>query len=139
MLTPIGPTDYNVFIKVIHPPDQPEVYYVIVEPERILLDGKTEGNTIIWTMQGDSPNEPSLATFQATTDIEFKTAEGRARFTDFTFSSTVENGQITAKVVGPEVNETIFVYYINTHITGTEFVIRVDPEVDNPPPPPGGP
>jgi hypothetical protein len=135
MLTPVGPTEYNVYVKVIHPTGLPDVYYVILDPERVLLDGKADGNTIIWTMKASTPEEPSLATFQATTDIEFETAEGQARFTDFTFNSAIENGQITAKVAGPEINETIFTYYINAHLTGTSFVIRVDPEVDNPPPP----
>jgi hypothetical protein len=131
MLQTPGPSEYKVFVKVVNPEGQPNVFYMILDPERVLLDG-SEGNKIIWTMKSGAE---SLATFAATSDIEFMTEEGRARFDQWTFDPSIENGQITAMTKGTEKNETIFTYFVNSHLIGSDFVIRVDPEVDNPPPP----
>ena len=129
-------SEYNVQVTVENP--QPNMYYIKVNPERVLLDGR-ERNTIRWTMLGES-----IASFTAKTDVEFITNEGKGRFPfdDMTFTTPAgTRGVITATNVGPEVNETIYTYFLNAHVMvgEAEVVIRIDPETDNPPPPPGGP
>jgi len=129
---PIGPDEYLVDVKVTNLGTAgSNSYYLKVDPERVLLDGKS-GNKIIITMKG---GEDSVAVFLSKDDIEFKTAKGKERFSRIEFEN-VENGRIIATAEGEEENETIYTYFINAHIIDSETVIRVDPEADNPPPPP---
>ena len=132
MQPPLEQTEYHVDVKVTTPDSaQGEIYFIMVDPERILLNGKP-GNKIIVTMKG---GEDSKALFLSRDDMRFSTTRGQQRFPDIVFDGTVENGRLIATVDGSETDETIYVYTLTAHIIGRDITIRVDPEADNPPPP----
>jgi hypothetical protein len=117
--------DYKVVVHVSEMED-PNVLFLKIDPERVQLDGKAR-NTITWTI-----TDPRKATFDTAEDITFLTESGKGRFEVVRDSSS----QITATVEGTNENQTIYAYFLTIHLTAFPVAIRVDPEVDNPPPPP---
>lgn len=119
-----GPQNYDVAIRVSEP--ETSVFYVSVVPECLQLSGHVE-NTITWTLHGESG-----AIFKSENDINFQTQQGKGRF------QLTQTGDhtITGTVTGPEENQTIYTYEFTVHFPSVGVALRVDPEVDNPPPPP---
>jgi uncharacterized protein YabE (DUF348 family) len=103
------------------------VLYINIDPETVPLDGKRD-NTIVWTTVSE------LAEFVSPEDIQFRTNGGKSRF-NVTFNQ--ETKQITATINGDEEDQTIYTYFLTVHLPSLNAAIRIDPEVDNPPPPPG--
>jgi hypothetical protein len=117
---------FNVFVKVID--DEPGVVHINVNPESVPLNGIRQ-DTIVWTII-----TPLKAKFIDASDIGFITETGQAQFTP-TLDSDF---QITATIDHDEQDQTIYTYFLTVHLIGhDDLAIRVDPEVDNPPPPPG--
>ena len=117
--------NYNVVVNVSEP--EPRVLLLKINPERVQLSGKDK-NTITWTL-----NTGGGAEFQSAEDISFMTELGQERF-DVSFDPTTK--AITATVKGEELNQIIYTYLITVHFPKYNVALRVDPEVDNPPPPP---
>ena len=127
----VFPVKVTVF--TITDPHDAVAFHINVNPERVPLDGKLD-NVIQWTIEG--------ATFKDVSDIEFMSTEGKNRFQVNLDSST----QITAALLGGRIDdEVIYGYLLRVHIAmqtplgEVDVTIRLDPEIDNPPPPPGGP
>jgi hypothetical protein len=125
------PTTYIVNVKVTQPPSigGDDVYFIQVSPERVLMNGDPQ-NEIVWIMEGE------LATFKSPTDVFFNNdGEGP----DKRFVVTFENGAIRAKLNKTDLFEIIWTYELTVHVKEHNgkppFAIKVDPEVDNPPPP----
>ncbi len=122
------PQIYEVWVKVSPAVDGPGVL-IQVFPERMLLSG-VMNNIINWQMM-----EGSLAVFTGVDDISF--GENSSFFSK---SWIADQGIISARVTGTNPNETIYTYFLSVHLRDPEgVVIQLDPEVDNPPPPPTGP
>ena len=117
--------NYNVAVNVSEP--ETRVLLLQINPERVQLSGKDK-NTITWTL-----NTNGGAEFQSADDIKFMTDLGKERF-DVKFDPTTK--VITATVKGEELNQIIYTYLITVHFPQYGVALRVDPEVDNPPPPP---
>ena len=115
--------NYDVFVNVSEP--EPRVVLLSINPERVLLNGRN-GDTITWTLSG------SGGEFQTVDDIQFLTNGGKNRFQLKFVSAT----QIAGVVIGNEENQTVYTYYVTVHFPAYDIALRVDPEVDNPPPPP---
>jgi hypothetical protein len=98
-------------------------YKVTCNPERTNLDGKL-GSSITW-----KPDPGTLFLFKE--DIEFMDADGM-----FDVRLNLD-GTITATTTREESVEHVYVYWLTLRREGMEFAVTVDPEVDNPPPPPG--
>ena len=113
---------FNVLVTVSEP--EPRVVFLGINPERVQLNGKG-GDTITWRLTGGGE-------FQSASDIKFVTSSGRGRF-QVAFDSP---NQITATVNGEEENQTIYTYLITVHFPEYNVALSIDPEVDNPPPPP---
>jgi hypothetical protein len=128
---------FDVYVSVTKPePSNLNTYLIAVEPEQIFLDGR-EDSAIVLTMRPDS-----MAQFTSTADMHFQTEGGRARFPDMTFEPPdlpLHRGRITAKTSGPEMDRTVYTYFVDSHLLEHDIIVRVDPEADNPPPPPSGP
>ena len=123
------PFNVKITVYVISDPVDPFAFHININPERVLLDGE-KTNSIQWDLTG--------ATFQSQSDIEFATDLGKARFA----VSRVSETQMVATLTDLEqADEIIFAYLLRVHLNvgGTPVTIRLDPEIDNPPPPPGGP
>jgi hypothetical protein len=103
---------------------EPNVFQVVIIPERLYLDGR-EGSKITWT-----PVRGTI--FRNVDDIDF--VDAADKFTK-TFNT---DGTITATVNGTDPIEKIYVYFVTLRRQDSEFAVKVDPEVDNPPPPPDG-
>jgi hypothetical protein len=116
--------NYNVAVNVSEP--EPRVLLLRINPERVQLSGKDK-NTITWKLNDAG------AEFQSADDISFMTELGKNRF-DVSFDPTTK--VITAKVKGEEDNQIIYTYLLTVHFPKYNVALRVDPEVDNPPPPP---
>jgi hypothetical protein len=123
--TPTGPQNYNVMINVSEP--EPKIFFVSVVPERVQLSGHKE-NTITWTLDTSHG-----AAFKSTKDIWFQTDQGKERF-DLTITG---DSVIEATVMAAESNQTIYTYELTVHFPKIGVALRIDPEVDNPPPAPG--
>lgn len=115
--------NYDVFVNVSEP--EPRVVLLSINPERVLLNGRN-GDTITWTLSG------SGGEFQTVDDIQFLTNGGKNRFQLKFVSAT----QIAGVVIGNEENQTVYTYYVTVHFPAYDVALRVDPEIDNPPPPP---
>jgi hypothetical protein len=124
ILTEVGPQNYDVDISVTEP--DTGVYYVSVNPEHLPLNGNPE-NTITWKLHSNIG-----ATFKSETDVMFQTPRGKTRFHITKDADSTDT--IVGHVTGPEEDQTIYTYYFTVHIG--DVSVRVDPEVDNPPPPP---
>ena len=127
---------FDVFVSVTKPDPDGNTYLIAVEPEQIFLDGRGD-SAIVLTMRPDS-----MAQFTSSADMQFQTERGRERFADMSFEEPdppVHRGRITAKVSGLESDRTVYTYFIDSHLLEHDIVVRVDPEADNPPPPPAGP
>jgi hypothetical protein len=119
----VDPQNYDVIVTVTEP--EPKVFYVSVNPERVQLNGYND-NTITWTLQGDTG-----AIFKSANDIDFRTVQGKGRF------KLVQNGNtIVGTVKGTEANQIIYTYLLTVHFPSVGVALRIDPEVDNPPPVP---
>jgi hypothetical protein len=123
----------KVTVLAISDPHDSVAFHINVNPERVPLDGNLQ-NTIQWTIAG--------ATFKDVSDIEFMSNAGKERFQVTLDSPT----QITARLSDAIIeDEIIYGYLLRVHIAmqtplgEVDVTIRLDPEVDNPPPPPGGP
>lgn len=122
-------TTFNVDIHVFELIEA-GVLHLNVNPETVPLNGR-EGDTILWTIK-----TPDTATFKdqpTNPDIQFMSVSGKEHFSIQFISST----QILATIAGTNENQTIYTYYLTVHLRNPEVAIRIDPEVDNPPPPPG--
>jgi hypothetical protein len=117
--------DVNVFEET--EPAGASVLHINVNPESVPLDGQQD-STIVWTIR-----TPGTAAFHDQDDIKFITQSGQSRFT-VEHRSSIE---MRATVVGLESDQTIYTYWLTVHLVNSNLIIRVDPEVDNPPPPPG--
>ena len=123
-------TTFNVDINVIETEEQ-GVLHINVNPEMVPLNGVV-GDTILWTIK--TPSTAYFANHPGNEDIEFKTPGGKAHFNVLWVSAT----QILGTVIETNENQTIYTYYLTIHLVNPAGVaIRIDPEVDNPPPPPG--
>lgn len=120
------PNQFNVDVNVIEPEGEPGVLHININPESVPLDGRSDSQ-IVWTIKS-----PETATFRQADDIQFITTGGQNRFV----VSYDSPSQISATINGVESDQTIYTYYITVHLTKIQAAIRVDPEVDNPPPPP---
>ena len=123
----------KVTVYTIKDPHDSLAFHINVNPERVPLDGNLE-NTIQWTIEG--------GTFKDVTDVDFMSDTGKDRFQVALDSPT----QITARLSDARIDdEVIYGYLLRVHIAmqtpqgEVDVTIRLDPEVDNPPPPPGGP
>jgi hypothetical protein len=120
--------NFDVYVNVTQTSNgEHEVLHININPESVPLDGRSD-STITWTI-----TDPDSASFQDMSDIQFITQGGQNRFVVEFVSPT----QMTATVKGVESDQTIYTYYITVHLKAINAAIRVDPEVDNPPPPPG--
>lgn len=102
------------------------VFQVRMNPERLYLDG-SDSNTIIW--------EPRPGTiFASAGDVQFVDAGDR-------FDPVLNgDGTISTTVKGIEAVEKVYVYFLTLRNSAMpQVAVKVDPEVDNPPPPPTGP
>ena len=117
---------FYVDVTVIAPPDEENTLHININPESVPLDGRSD-STVVWRMK-----TLDTARFESADDIRFITTGGQNRFV-VSFDS---ESQITATINGVEEDQTIYTYYITVHLVNYPVAIRVDPEVDNPPPPP---
>jgi hypothetical protein len=124
LVTEVAPQNYDVDITVTEP--ETGVFYVSVNPEHLPLNG-TPANTITWKLRGNIG-----AKFHSESDVQFPSARGQERFQIKMPPNQTE--RIVGTVIGPEEDQTIYTYYFTVHIG--DVSVRVDPEVDNPPPPP---
>lgn len=123
-------TTFNVEIHVFETEEE-GVLHINVNPEMITLQG-VAGDTILWTIR--TPSTAFFVNHSGSQDVDFKTLGGKALF-DVVFISP---SQILATVRDGNENQTIYTYYLTVHLVNPAGVaIRIDPEVDNPPPPPG--
>ncbi|HEU4888953.1 MAG TPA: hypothetical protein VFV49_13790 [Thermoanaerobaculia bacterium] len=120
--------NFTVDVSVVEPADEPGVWHININPESVPLDGRVE-STITWNIK-----TTDTATFLTREDVRFQTTNGRNRFTTTLDSAS----QITATINGAEEDQTIYTYLITVHLKkfDNQVAVRVDPEVDNPPPPP---
>ena len=100
-------------------------YKVKCNPERTNLDGKL-GSSITWW-----PDPGTV--FISKDDIHFIDDGGM-----FDVKLNID-GTITATTTREEKVEHVYIYWLTVRRENMDFAITVDPEVDNPPPPPGGP
>ena len=119
---------FNIDVKVFE--QVGDVLRINVNPETILLDGLLD-TTITWTMR--TPETAHFVDNPVNPDIQFTTANGREHFSVRYDSPT----QMSATVVATNDDQTIYTYYLTVHLANYPVAIMVDPEVDNPPPPPG--
>jgi len=114
--------NFNVQVELKVP--QPNVFQVVIFPERLYLDGRA-GSTITW-------NPVNGTLFLNVDDIDFVDAADK-----FTKRFNTD-GTITATLNETDPVEKIYVYFVTLRRADSEFAVKVDPEVDNPPPPPDG-
>lgn len=139
------PRMFEVYVNVVNvtkPKDKDKdkdkpTYLISVDPEQVFLDGD-DSSAIVITMRPES-----LGELKSKDDLQFATPQGEARFPcgQRIYDEPKEGehrGRITALVNGYEENRTVYTYYIDSHLP-EGIIVRVDPEADNPPPPPTGP